>query len=230
MAAVGGDAVLHGAVGLGKGFPVIDIVDLGFLAVVLQHVVHGADGAGGVLDLGGPVEAGAGGHGADEGTDAVSLGKLAHGDDVLDGVLEGDHAVVACHVVGACHDEHEFGLEGDDVGLEADEHLAGSLTADAAAGEVVLLEELLVHASPVVGDAVAHEDDLRGLGEFGVGLLVTPEAGPVAVAIGGTLTAVEVALELLVLFTRDFEGDFVFLRHQREGQEEQDGKDELFHC
>ena len=66
-----------------------------------------------------------------------------------------------------------------DVAAESHEHLRRCLSADSAAREVVLREEIGVHARPVVGDGVAHEHHVGRRGEFGVGLGVTSELGPV---------------------------------------------------
>ena len=73
-------------------------------------------------------------------------------------MFERHRAGVAGEVVGAGEDEDDFGLERDDVGAEADEHLRGGLAADAAvdvglagkeAAELGLRTQLSVMESPM---------------------------------------------------------------------------------
>ena len=114
--------------------------------------------------------------------DVVGTCQLAHGHDVLHHLV-GLHPVgVVRHVVGAGHDDHCLGVQVDDVGREACQHLCRRLSADASAAEVVLLEELGVVECPVFRDGVAHE---HHFGEFAAGDdafvvgLVAVEAEPI---------------------------------------------------
>ena len=69
----------------------------------------------------------------------------------------------------------------DDILPEAHEHLRGGLPADAAAREVVLLEEVGMVVEPPLGDGVAHEDHLGFHGQVPVHLGEGTQPGPVAV-------------------------------------------------
>jgi hypothetical protein len=79
--------------------------------------------------------------------------------------------------------DHRGGLEIDDVGEEADEHLRGGLAADAAVDVGFIGERL--GEFPAVGDGVAEEDDATGFGcQLRVGGVVTAELVPVLELIG----------------------------------------------
>ncbi len=73
------------------------------------------------------------GHDAGEDdADFVGVGEFAHRFEIGFDLFEGHGAGVAGDVVGAGEDDDDFGLERDDVGAEADEHLRRGLAADAA--------------------------------------------------------------------------------------------------
>ena len=157
---------------------VVQEVDLVGLGVRLDHLVQVADLLRG-LDFGPPAELRRGGYRAEDDLDAVGLCQLAHRDYIAQRVFGRDVTVVLGHGVGARENHDGLGLEVDHVAAEAHEHLGRCLAADAAPHEVVLGEEVGIHARPVVGDGVAHEYYVGRLFDCGVGLGVTAEVGPI---------------------------------------------------
>ena len=158
---------------VGQGGMVIDIDDAGGIGILPQPLVNSDDGLGGVLNVGVLRKSGARRDGADERHDVVGAGQLAHGHHVLHHFV-GFHPIgVVRHVVGAGHDDHRLGVEVDDVGGEARQHLGRGLSADASAAVVVLAEEFGMVEGPVLGDGVPHEDHLREVAALGNALIVS---------------------------------------------------------
>ena len=93
------------------------------IGVCPQALVDVDDGLARIADLFSPRELRAGWDGADDGDDAVGLGELAHGDDVVDHLVGCHPVVVVRHIVGAGHDDHGFGMQVDDISSEAHQHL-----------------------------------------------------------------------------------------------------------
>ena len=119
---------------------------------------------------------------AQQDLDARSLGELAHRNIIVDnglvGVIRLAHHVLT-EVIGTRHDGNCLGFEGDDILLEAYQHLAGSLTRDAATDEVVAGEEVRISVIPVVRNGVSHQYDKGGGSNLRVGSLITLEIPPV---------------------------------------------------
>ena len=176
VAAVVAELFREGVVFVGQGGVVIYIDDAIGPGVLFKAFVDLDDGLGGVLDVGVPHEGGAGWDRGDERHDAVGAGQLAHGHHVFDYFGRFHPVGVVRHVVGARHDDHRLGVEVDDIGGEARQHLRRGLSADAPAAIVVLAEEVGVVVGPVLGDGVPHEDHLWEVAALGNALIVSPEA------------------------------------------------------
>ena len=176
VAAVVAELFREGVVLVGQGGVVIHIDDAVGPGVLFKALVDLDDGLGGVLDVGVPHEGGAGWDRGDERHDVVGSGQLAHGHDIVHHLGWFHPIGVVCHVVGARHDDHRLGVEVDDIGGEACQHLRRSLSADAPAAIVVLAEEVGVVVGPVLGDGVPHEDHLGEVAALGNALIVSPEA------------------------------------------------------
>ena len=177
-----GRAVVQTFLGIGERSEVVHVCYVLLrVRVGLQACVESFnDGAG--VDVGKDHVVRARSDGAEENLDAGGFRQLAHRDDVvIDGLVGiiglGSH--VLAQIVGSRHDCNGLGLEMDDILLETGEHLACGLTADAAAREVVLLEEVGVVVVPEVSDRVAHQHQKRSLGQCSVLLLVSLEVGPI---------------------------------------------------
>src|SRR5579863_1986574 len=111
----------------------------------------------------------------------VALGQFGERGVVSFDIFEAHGAGVAGDVVGAGEDDDDFGLQGDYVLAEADQHLRGGLASDAAV-EVGLAGEIFVEV-PDVGDGIAEEYDavLAGRGRL---------EGSVGVAVAGELSEI----------------------------------------
>ena len=152
--AVAGAVGVHGLVVGDEGGVVVEDGDVVLATVLGNHGVELLNLLGQVGNLGTPAGALGGREQAEDGTDAVGTGELAHGDDVVEGVLEGYGTVVEADVVDTSKDGDKAGLHVDDILTEAAQHLAADLSADAAAQQVVRLEERGVLVPPALGDGV----------------------------------------------------------------------------
>ena len=114
------------------------------------------------------------------------LRQFSHGHDVLLDHLRGFGSRVPRNVVGAGQHHHRGGLQLDDIGIHADQHLRRRLAADAAI-HVWLARKILLQV-PEVGDRIAHEDDAPGrrrlLLQILVGLMITAQLIPVLQLVG----------------------------------------------
>ena len=84
-------------------------------------------------------------------------------------------AGVSGYVVCAGQNDNYFGLEGDDVGAKADEHLGRSLAADSAVHVRFAGEKLSGAAAPGIGDGITHEDDNGHRQRVGAALRFPPD-------------------------------------------------------
>ncbi len=84
---------------------------------------------------------------------------------------------MAEEVVDAAHEDDGFGVEVEDVVLEAAEHTAGGVAGDAAVGDVEVFEGVVEF--PFGGDGVAEEDDCAFVGGF-----IAGECGEAALEVG----------------------------------------------
>ena len=71
-------------------------------------------------------------HGCQDDADFVGVGEFVHRIEIVFDLVERHRAGVAGEVVGARENHDDFGLQRDDVGAKADEHLRRGLSADAA--------------------------------------------------------------------------------------------------
>ena len=88
----------------------------------------------------------------------MDLGQFAHRNHVVDHLVGSNPEIVVCHVVGARHDNYCLGMEVDDVGLEAHQHMGRGLSSDTSSEVVMGGEELGMEIRPVLGDGGAHEN------------------------------------------------------------------------
>ena len=160
MAAVVAERFWESKFFVGKCCMVVHINDVIRLCIGFKAFVDVDDGLGGVFDLGPPPKRCAGWYGADDGHDAVGLGEVAHGDDVVDHLVGRHPIVVVRHIVGASHDDHSLRLEVDDISGEPDQHLCRGLSANASSTEVVAAEKVWMVEGPYFGDGVAHKNHL----------------------------------------------------------------------
>ncbi len=128
------------------------------IGVYLQAFIDINDSLAWIIDLFTPRELGAGWDGADDGHDAIGLGLVAHGNDVVDHAFGRHPIFVMCHIVGASHDDHSLGVKVYDIIIEPHQHLRGGLSADASTTEVVATEEIRMVIGPVISDGVAYKD------------------------------------------------------------------------
>ena len=182
MAAVIAECLGKTEILVGKSRMVVEVNDSIRIGICLQAFIDINDSLAWIFDLFTPRELGAGWDGADDGHDAMGLGLVAHGNDVVDHSFGRHPIFVVCHIVGASHDDHSLWVQVYDIIIESHQHLRGGLATDASATEVVTAEKIRVEKGPVVGDGVAHKDHFwivaAGNDAFVVGS-ITVEAEPV---------------------------------------------------
>ena len=123
MAAVVAERFWESKVLAGESRMVVDVNDVVCFSVGFQAFVDVDDGLSRVFDLWSPNERLARRYGADDGDDAVSLGDIAHGNDVFDHFFGRHPIIVVCHIICAGHDDHSLGMEVDDISGETYQHL-----------------------------------------------------------------------------------------------------------
>ncbi|MFM1944528.1 MAG: hypothetical protein RI897_3510 [Verrucomicrobiota bacterium] len=168
---------------IGKDGPGIEQGDLGEadgdIGVECIDVLDGLGGAG----FGG-------GAGEDLAENDGELGVMGmeHGEEELEVIGDGFGCGVFFEVIGADEEDDGFGVQGEDIFLEADDEAAGGIATDAAVGDFHAGEAIAEVIAPALGDGVAEEDDgalvLLAVG-VPLGAAVFPEvAEPVVTAYG----------------------------------------------
>ena len=85
--------------------------------------------------------------------------QLAHRDDIAHDMFNRNRSVVLGNVVDAAENDDRLRTEVDDILPESDEHFSRGLPAYTASDETVCQEEAWSHLIPVLGDAIAIENN-----------------------------------------------------------------------
>jgi len=189
MDSIFGELGLEGGFCVGHGSVVIEEVDAGVGGIVFDPAIEGLNFFDG-LNFGTPGVARRRQHRSEDDANAVFLGQLHHGYEVVLNRGERGGAGIFGDVVGASEDDDCFRLEGDDVLTKAEQDLGSGLSADAAVD--VGLAGKRGGEVPHLGDGVSEEHDsgfsVGGRTELGVSFAVLRQVRPVAQP-GGELLA-----------------------------------------
>ena len=130
-----------------------------FVCVFFYFVVECSNAVGCVDDIFIPTKFVGRKDGREYYVNAVSLSKFYHRNDVAEGFVDVERAVVLSAVVCAGVNYYNIGMKVNYVLAEAQEKLRRCLAADTAVDIVVNAEKIGMMVAPEVGDGISEEDN-----------------------------------------------------------------------